>query len=71
MTWVRYSTSRGFVLGDPALNPRPNGLPSSTRQPLQLVTRSCACGCSRTFRCMPTSPSRYASLYCAGRAARQ
>lgn len=32
----------------------------------ELETRACACGCGRTFRVMPTSGNRYASLRCAG-----
>lgn len=31
---------------------------------LQLEERTCACGCGKTFRCLPTSQTRYSSLHC-------
>ena len=29
-----------------------------------LVSRSCACGCGQTFRCMPGSPQKFAARLC-------
>lgn len=31
---------------------------------ITLETRTCACGCARTFRCLPSSPAKYASKSC-------
>ena len=31
---------------------------------VQLETRTCSCGCGKTFRCLPTSQTRYSSRHC-------
>jgi hypothetical protein len=31
---------------------------------MELVTRTCACGCRATFRCLPASSQAYASKAC-------
>jgi hypothetical protein len=31
---------------------------------MKLENRICACGCLKSFRCLPTSATRYSSLHC-------
>lgn len=31
---------------------------------MKLEERICACGCRKTFRCLPSSGTRYSSLHC-------
>ncbi len=37
---------------------------SATLPLMKLETRVCACGCLKSFRCLPSSGTRYSSLHC-------